>query len=107
MMRSEVPPGTADSDLVKMLCRSNLALTPNHFLSSGNDSKGKYQGCSSFNQVLIFSQQMESQFEAASSSGNRSGIQHRNAANAPTRRVMILLFRSGSVVDPANGRAHR
>lgn len=104
MMQGAVPAGTADSDLyetyMKQLCPQELALTPQDFLSSGTDSKGKYQGCSSFNPVLIFSQQKEDQFETAAQNQDQAGIEARNAANAPNRRVMILLFRIGSVVDP-------
>ncbi len=105
IMQDNVPAGTSDSDLdetyMKTLCPADLVLTPNDFLSTGDDSKGKYQGCSSFNPVLIFSQKTQDRFEAAQQSNNAAGIRARDDANAPNRRVMILLFRVGSKVDPA------
>jgi len=105
IMQDNVPEGTSDSDLyetyMKGLCPEDLVLTPADFLSSGSDSKGKYQGCSSFNPVLIFSQQKQDQFDQAQQNNDQEGIEERNDENAPNRRVMILLFRVGSVVDPA------
>ncbi|MEJ7714117.1 MAG: hypothetical protein WKF84_30810 [Pyrinomonadaceae bacterium] len=64
------------------------------FLARGADSKGKgdYQGCSEFNPILIFSQEKNVEFEQAQDKTIR------NAANAPNRRVMVLLFRPGSHV---------
>jgi hypothetical protein len=101
IMQDNVPAGTSHSDLdetyMKTLCPADLVLTPDDFLSAGADSKGKYQGCSSFNPVLIFSQKTQDRFEQ---NNNAAGIQARNNGNAPNRRVMILLFRVGSKVDP-------
>jgi len=67
------------------------------FLAQGADSAGKgdYQGCSEFNPVLIFSQQEQDQYDQSSDTTVR------NAQNAPNRRVMALLFRPGSRVDPS------
>ncbi len=105
MMQGNVPDGTGSGDLyetyMKSLCPSDLALTPADFLSTGTDSKGKYQGCSSFNPVLIFSQQEQDQYAADKQNNDQEGIEERNAANAPNRRVMIILFKVGSKVDPA------
>ena len=99
MMQDNVPAGTADGDLyetyMKQLVPKDWSLTPTDFLSSGTDSKGKYQGCSSFNPVLVFSQQKADQFVP------EDQHEERNAENAPNRRVMILLFKIGSIVDPA------
>lgn len=95
-----LPDGTSDSDLFKAylqkLCPKELQLTRKDFLSQGADSggKGDYQGCSEFNPVLIFSQNREAQFE---DSNNEAA---RNLANAQNRRVVVLLFRVGSKVDP-------
>jgi hypothetical protein len=67
------------------------------FLGRGQDSAGKadYQGCSEFNPVLLFSQAEAQKFAAAKDKTER------NQENAPNRRVMALLFRVGSKVDPA------
>ena len=57
--------------------------------------KGDFQGCSAFNPVLIFSRSRNAGFEQDAEKAKR------NAANAPNRRVMALLFRPGSRVLPA------
>ncbi len=106
-MQANVPAGTSDGDLFKVymqkLCPADFKLTPQDFLAQGADSKGKgdYQGCSSFNPLLIFSQQEETQYEQAEQNTDQAGIEARNAANAENRRVMVLLFRPGSQVVPA------
>jgi hypothetical protein len=102
-----LPDGTPDSDLykayMKSLCPANMNLTKQDFLAQGADPNGKgdYQGCSSFNPLLIFSQQKAHQFNQAVQNNDQAGIEARNAANAPNRRVVILLFMVGSKVDPA------
>ena len=102
-----LPEGTPNSQLfqpyMKSLCPEELSLTDNDFLAQGKDSKGKgdYQGCSSFNPLLIFSQKREDQFEEAQRDGDEAGVAARNMANGPNRRVMILLFRVGSKIDPS------
>ncbi len=65
------------------------------FLAQGVDiaGKGDYQGCSEFNPLLLFSQEENETFQR---SADRT---ERNAANAPNRRVMVLLFRPGSQVN--------
>jgi hypothetical protein len=96
-----LPDGTPDSALFKAymqeLCPQNLALTAQNFLAQGADpgGKGDFQGCSEFNPVLIFSREKETRF---AQNQDRSA---RNSANAPNRRVVVLLFRKGSKVDPA------
>jgi len=72
-------------------------LTDSDFLAAGADAQGKgdYQGCSEFNPVLVFSQEEHRRYESASDKSER------NAENAPNRRVIIFLFRSGTRVDPA------
>jgi hypothetical protein len=93
-------PGTPDDTLRKAymakLSPPELQLTRQDFLAQGVDplGKGDYQGCSEFNPVLIFSQQKNSKFEQASDKSER------NAANAPNRRVVVMLFRPGSQVIP-------
>ena len=57
--------------------------------------KGDFQGCGEFNPLLIFSQQEEDEFQQADDKTDR------NAANAPNRRVIALLFRPGSRVTPS------
>jgi hypothetical protein len=105
IMRSRVPDGTSNSDLIasymRGLCPPGLKVKSQDFLSDGHDSKGKYQGCGSFNPVLIFSQQDETTFEKAAQNEDAQAITERNAANAPNRRVLIFLFRNGSRVEPA------
>jgi hypothetical protein len=101
-----LPAGTPDSQLfsayMKELCPPDLVLTPKDFLAQGGGGgKADYQGCSRFNPLVIFSQQTEDEFEQAAREGDQSGIDMGNAANAPNRRVMVLLFRPGSQVDPS------
>jgi hypothetical protein len=92
--------GTSDSDLLKAylqkLCPKELQLSHKDFLSQGADlgGKGDYQGCSEFNPVLIFSENRQAEFEDANNKAAR------NLANAPNRRVVVLLFRVGSKIDP-------
>jgi hypothetical protein len=79
------------------LCGQKLKLAKTDFLARGADAggKGDFQGCSEFNPVLVFSQPDQQRFEQAQDKSER------NAANAPNRRVMVLLFRKGTKVDPA------
>jgi hypothetical protein len=106
-MRSAVPPATSDSELTRVymqqLCPAELKITPQDFLAQGADAAGKgdYQGCSRFNPLLIFSQQEESRFEAATQSRDQTTLAERNSVNAPNRRVMALLFKPGSQVIAA------
>ena len=81
-----------------LLCGDNLKLDPvEDFLGRNSDAggKGDRQGCSEFNPVLLFSQQEENRYEQSKSKNAR------NQANAPNRRVVVLLFRPGSRVTPA------
>jgi len=66
------------------------------FLGRNQDDggKGDFQGCSEFNPSLVFSGPENARFEKAQDKSDR------NAANAPNRRVMALLFRANSVVLP-------
>lgn len=79
------------------LCGPDLKLEKKTFLARGTDpgGKGDLQGCGEFNPILIFSQQDHQRFQQAENSTER------NAANAPNRRVVVLLFRKGSKVDQA------
>jgi len=79
------------------LCGPGLKLKKTDFLAHGDDrdGKGDYQGCGEFNPLLIFSQKKNAEFEQAKDKTER------NDANAPNRRVMVLLFRKGSQVLPA------
>ncbi len=67
------------------------------FLAGGKDKggKGDFQGCGEFNPVLLFSQEDEQRFKTGADKTER------DFANAPNRRVMVLLFRPGSKVDAA------
>jgi hypothetical protein len=64
------------------------------FLARNSDAAGKgdFQGCGEFNPLLILSEQDQTEFD---SSEDKTA---RNEANAPNRRVMVLLFRPGSRV---------
>jgi len=72
-------------------------LDPQDFLAQGVDpaGKGDHQGCGRFNPAVLFSQEEEQTFEQAKDKTER------DAANAPNRRVIILLFRPGTRVNPA------
>src|SRR6266852_762635 len=77
------------------LCGADFKLDKeDDFLARGKDSAGKgdFQGCGEFNPTLIFSEQQNQEFDQDK---DKTG---RDAANAPNRRVMVLLFRPGSKV---------
>ncbi len=77
------------------LCGADFKLDKeDDFLARGEDSAGKgdFQGCGEFNPGLIFSDQQNQDFEQDKDKTAR------NEANAPNRRVMVLLFRRGSKV---------
>ena len=96
-----LPDSTPDSDLFKAymqkLCPAALKVSKQDFLAQGGDPKGKgdFQGCSDFNPVLIFSKKKNDDLEKVKDKTAR------NDANAPNRRVMVLLFQKGSKIDPA------
>jgi hypothetical protein len=95
------PAGSPDPQLfaayMRSLCPPQLKLAKEDFLAHGADpgGKGDFQGCSEFNPLLIFSQKKENQFKQ-----DQSSTATRNAANAPNRRVVVLLFHVGSKIDP-------
>jgi hypothetical protein len=76
------------------VCPFQLAKTD--FLARGADpdGKGDFQGCGEFNPVLMFSSDENTRFQPESMHADR------NVENGPNRRVMALLFRPGTVVDP-------
>jgi outer membrane protein OmpA-like peptidoglycan-associated protein len=79
------------------LCGPDLKLAKQDFLGHGDDADGKgdFQGCGEFNPVTLSSQQDETNFE------NDEDKTARNKANEPNRRVVVLIFRKGSRVDPS------
>lgn len=80
------------------LCGPGLVMNPvEDFIGRGADAKGKadYQGCGEFNPVQLFSKEEEARY------AQESDHSARNAANAPNRRVLVLLFAPGTVVEPA------
>ena len=99
--------GTPDSELFRAylqnLCPPELKLGKSDFLAQGADpgGKGDFQGCSSFNPVLVFSEEEEQSFEQAARENDKAVLAERNTANADNRRVLVLIFRKGSRVDPA------
>ena len=103
---STTPINTLIQSYIQKLCPVGLKLGKKDFLAQGADSNGKgdYQGCSEFNPVLLFSEEDQSKYDQArqrNSKDDQPTIQAQNAANAPNRRVLVLLFRKGSKVDPA------
>jgi outer membrane protein OmpA-like peptidoglycan-associated protein len=85
-------------DYMDKLCGVALPkLQRGDFLGQGKDSKGKgdFQGCGEFNPLLVFSAQRQQAFD------KQQDKTARNAANAPNRRVMVLIFRPGSKVEPS------
>lgn len=101
-----LPAGTSMPQLIRAylpkLCPEAMTSTPADFLAGGVDAHGKgdYQGCSSFNPLLVFSQAKEDGFDAGADSSEQKTHAARNLANAPNRRVLILVFRKGTKVDP-------
>lgn len=80
------------------LCGDALLLDPKiDFLAKGDGEhlKGDVQGCGELNPVMYFSQQEENAFSQDSDKTRR------NNANAPNRRVLVLLFEPGICIDPA------
>jgi outer membrane protein OmpA-like peptidoglycan-associated protein len=83
-------------DYMDKLCGADLHLQARDFLAGGSHAHGKgdYQGCGKFNPLLIFSKHEQQQYN------NHSDHTERNIRNAPNRRVMILIFRKGTRVEP-------
>ena len=104
---TELPDGTTDSALFKAymqkLCPPDLVLSSKDFLAQGGDDggKGDVQGCSEFNPLLVFSSERQAEFDRAKQQNDRARLDARDTANAPNRRVMVLLFRPGSQVVPS------
>lgn len=73
------------------------------FLARGADAggKGDFQGCSEFNPSLIFSQDKQNRFTRAAAEKSKVVLAQRDDGNAPNRRVMILIFRKNSKVEPS------
>jgi hypothetical protein len=73
-------------------------LTKADFLAKGTGSglKGDVQGCGEFNPFRVFSKQKQQELS------NPSKKPERDAKNAVNRRVMVLLFRPGTVVSPGS-----
>ena len=73
------------------------------FLGHGADANGKgdFQGCSEFNPVLIFSEAKQARFTRAAREKDAAVTAERDRDNADNRRVMILIFRRGSKVEPS------
>jgi hypothetical protein len=67
------------------------------FLGANGDAlgKGDYQGCSEFNPILLVSRADKKKFD------QQKDHTERDTANAPNRRVMVLLFRPGSRITPS------
>jgi hypothetical protein len=74
----------------------DFRLKKTDFLARGAGRKGKgdFQGCGEFNPLLIFSREERARLDRPE---NRK---QRNKENEPNRRVMVLLFRPGSRIDP-------
>ena len=76
--------------------KKDFRLTPDDFLArgKGKDGKGDFQGCGEFNPILLFSKAEKEELDKPEQH------QQRNEKNRANRRVMILLFREGSEIDP-------
>ncbi len=89
------------TEFMDMVCTDDdarpFAVTRDDFLArgAGRDGKGDIQGCGEFNPVLVFAKAERNRLD--------QGTDHseRNSRNRPNRRVMILLFKAGSRIDPA------
>jgi hypothetical protein len=89
-----------------LLCR-DLAGQPftlnasRDFLAGGADKEGKgdYQGCGEFNPEFLLSRDELAAFqqETPDAAGRRAGL---DAANAPNRRVVALVYPPGATADP-------
>ena len=96
-----LPHGTSDKELMKAYLKAlsppDLQVGKTDFLAQGVDPKGKgdFQGCSSFNPVLVFSEKKNKELEGFKDKTLR------NDANAPNRRVIVLLFPKDSKVKPS------
>jgi hypothetical protein len=104
-----LPEGSSASDLIraymKKLCPPELSHTTKDFLAQGVDSggKGDYQGCGEFNPILIFSKEKQDAFDEAqrrNGEDDQAVLENRDAQNATNRRVLVLMFRKGSKVEP-------
>jgi hypothetical protein len=64
------------------------------FLAQGADPQGKgdFQGCGEFNPSMVFSKEEDAEFKKPARKSER------DEANSVNRRVVVLLFRPGSVV---------
>jgi hypothetical protein len=104
-----LPAGTARATLIKAymdhLCTvrdatgqpgAKVELTKEDFLARGKgpDGKGDIQGCSEFNPLMLFSTSEKATLDQPANHPRR------NQENQVNRRVMVLLFRPGSLVDP-------
>jgi hypothetical protein len=104
---TSLPSGTPDSTLfrsyMQQLCPVDLQLGKKDFLAQGADSggKGDFQGCGEFNPLLIFSQEKQARFDQAKQQNDTVLLDDRDSQNALNRRVLVLMFRKGSRVDPS------
>jgi hypothetical protein len=102
-----LPDGTPMDSLIinylQRLCPPELKLSKKDFLAQGDGpgGKGDYQGCSRFNPLVLFSDDDEQRFKTAFQQKDQEVLQERNTKNAPNRRVMVLMFKKGTKVDPA------
>lgn len=76
---------------------NKFQLTPDDFIArgAGKDGKGDFQGCGEFNPLMMFSKAEKTFFD------KEVNKKERNKENQQNRRIMILLYRPGTRVDPA------
>jgi outer membrane protein OmpA-like peptidoglycan-associated protein len=74
----------------------NFSVKETDFLAQGKgpDRKGDIQGCGEFNPILLFSAERDREFS------NPAKKKERDEANAPNRRVLIFLFKPGTLINP-------
>jgi OmpA family len=105
--KTGLSPGTQQRELIRaylqQLSPPDFSVESHDFLAQGADAEGKgdFQGCGEFNPLLIFSENEQKAFETAQQNKDEELLTVRNGLNAPSRRVLVLLFRPGSKVIPA------
>jgi hypothetical protein len=85
------PASAVIPDYLAFVCPNPV--TPADFLGQGTDTGGKaaLQGCSEFNLLKILSKSENKTFSKST----------RDSENLPNRRVVVFLFRPGTIVNPA------
>ena len=75
-----------------------FSLKSENFLAQGKGAflKGDVQGCGDFNELFLLSSDEQAELEKA-----KEGRETRNALYKKNRRVVVYVFKHGTVIDPA------